>query len=130
MPDQEDSGPIDCPGCHFRMTRTTIEGMEVDRCEKCAGIWLDALEKDRLLAAHAAGKVDLPGPHQQVQRDKEMHCPRDHSLLIRMVDFKQPHIHFESCKICGGMFFDAGELKDLSKFTIVERIRWALKLMH
>jgi Zn-finger nucleic acid-binding protein len=108
------------------MLRVTVEKIEIDRCPRCGGVWLDALEKDRLQVAHAAAKAETPGKPQPVPRPKDLHCPKDKSLMIRMVDLRQPHVHFESCKICGGMFFDAGELKDLNKLTIMERIRSAL----
>jgi len=33
-----------CPGCPSALTREKIEGIEIDRCKSCDGIWLDAGE--------------------------------------------------------------------------------------
>jgi hypothetical protein len=46
-------------------------------------------------------------------------CPSGQPL-IRMVDPKQPHIWFESCTVCYGRFYDAGEFKDFAEFTVAE----------
>ena len=43
--------------------------------------------------------------------------------MIRMVDLDQPHIWYESCKVCKGVYFDAGEFKDFSKRTFADFFR-------
>jgi len=43
--------------------------------------------------------------------------------MIRMVDNKQPHIWYESCTICNGVFFDAGEFKDYKEHTFADFIK-------
>ncbi len=43
--------------------------------------------------------------------------------MIRMSDPGQKHVHYESCTICGGVFFDAGELTELSKVSLAQRLR-------
>lgn len=53
----------------------------------------------------------------------ELACPIDGSRLIRMVNHLQPHVQFESCKVCGCVFLDAGELRDLASYTLLERLR-------
>ena len=50
-------------------------------------------------------------------------CPKCDSRMIRMVDAKQSHIWFEHCGSCFGHFFDAGELKDLKKNTVMDFIK-------
>lgn len=44
------SSPMVCPGCGGLMDLDKIEGMEIDHCTKCLGVWLDAGEMDRLAA--------------------------------------------------------------------------------
>jgi len=122
----QDVGSINCPKCSKRMAQVEEAGIRVDRCGACGGIWLDALEKDRLLAAKgAAARIDTaatpPGP--RAAASGATMCPRDKSMLIRMVDHKKPHVHFESCKICGGVFLEAGELRDLAHPSLLDRLR-------
>lgn len=44
------SSPMVCPGCGHLMDLDTISGIQVDHCTSCLGVWLDAGEKERLLA--------------------------------------------------------------------------------
>lgn len=121
------SGPIDCPKCGKPMKPATLGETTIDRCTACAGIWLDALEKDRLLESHLAAQADIPprdsGRAAANTSKTRILCPRDHSTMIHMVDARQPHIGFESCTVCGGIYFDSGELADLSELTLRERLR-------
>jgi hypothetical protein len=43
--------------------------------------------------------------------------------MIRMVDARQPHIWLESCKVCSGVFFDAGEFTDSKDHGLIDRLR-------
>ena len=43
--------------------------------------------------------------------------------MLRMIDRTQLHIEFECCPVCNGTFFDAGEFRDLTHLTAIERFR-------
>jgi Zn-finger nucleic acid-binding protein len=43
--------------------------------------------------------------------------------MVRMVDAAQPHIWVESCPVCHGTFFDAGEFTDFKEHRIGEILR-------
>lgn len=117
--------PLVCPKCRGVMERVREQTIEVDRCVRCGGLWLDALEKERLLDLEGAarrvdhGRTPAADRHNQTTR---IGCPRDHSAMIHMVDLEQPHVGFESCTVCGGAFLDAGELRDLDELTLRERL--------
>jgi uncharacterized protein len=126
-------GAIECPKCHALMKRLRAGEVDIDRCQSCQGVWLDALEKEKLLrrpkdARAADAGAATPRRKQEPRGGAVMTCPRDHSRMIRMVDNDQPHIGYEACTICGGMFFDAGELKDLSEVTIGEWVRSVVRV--
>lgn len=128
--------PLSCPACAKPMEKVQEADITIDRCTSCGGLWLDALEKDRILANKGAAKkldparatraTDVAGSVPAPQKKPTL-CPRDTSTLIRMVDHKQPHIHYESCKVCGGAFFHAGDLRDLGSFSLLERLRSMLR---
>lgn len=121
--DDHRNPPIDCPKCRAPMKHIRIGEVLVDRCYACAGLWLDALEKEKLLGDRkAAAAADQPGGALHITSGGGFKCPRDHSTLIEMRDIQQPHVRFESCTVCGGVFLDAGELKDLSERTLRERL--------
>lgn len=118
--------PIQCPKCGERADIVDVSGVVIDRCPACGGIWLDATELKPLREAHGvADRVDRGGPQVQPAQGQKgaVLCPRDRSMLIRMSDPEQPHVRFESCTVCGGIFLDAGELRDLANLTLLERLR-------
>lgn len=58
------SSPMVCPACGGLMDLDKVDGVEVDHCTSCYGVWLDAGEMDRLaergegaLEAGAAAKA-------------------------------------------------------------------------
>lgn len=121
------SGAIECPRCASAMRHQAVGKIQIDVCQSCAGLWLDALEKDKLLEAGHAAAADNASPRQpNAPKGRTLKCPRDRSAMLSIVAFPQTHIAYESCTVCGGMFFDSGELKDLSEYTLRERVRAAL----
>lgn len=125
---KEDSDPrflLACPHCAHRMYKVKAGSVTLDRCPHCGGIWLDHKELEMGLAvdSKALKDLDVGGTTRGVGAHAIRCCPRDKALLVTIVDPKQSHIRYEKCTICGGMFLDAGELRDLSEFTLAERIR-------
>lgn len=125
--DAEPQGQIiACPKCAAAMEQVTVGEVEIDRCRGCGGLWLDAMEKERLLASKESVDAADTGEQKvgkELDDQTNIHCPRDRSRMFHMVDLRQRHVGYESCQICGGVFLDAGELHDLANFTLLERIR-------
>lgn len=111
-----------CPKCGSVMETLTYAGVEVDRCTNCRGLWLDANEREELKALPGSETIDVGDPsvgkrYNEVDR---IECPRCHTQMVRMVDPKQSHIWFESCPVCYGAFFDAGEFTDYKEETLMD----------
>ena len=45
---QAQAAAVHCPKCDGTLEEITHEGVLVDRCNKCKGVWLDAGELERL----------------------------------------------------------------------------------
>ncbi len=110
------------------MEQIRIGEVTVDRCESCGGIWLDAGELDRLTVVKgAAQKLDTGRVFAQSGASSAVrNCPRDGSTLTSLAHHRQKHVIVDRCSTCMGIFLDAGELKDLSEFTLAERVRGLL----
>ena len=125
----EQKQPIQCPKCSAPMGKVTFGSVVVDRCTSCRGLWFDAREHERLKGMAGSEEID-PGPPAAAKAgaggekggpgDAKINCPVCHTRLIRMVDHQQPHIHFESCTVCHGTFFDAGEFRDYKEVAVSE----------
>ena len=112
------------------MEAIEYEGIEVDRCKTCQGIWFDAGESDVLRDKDAAATIDTGDPLTGRQTNEIDHyrCPRCDGGMLRRVDPMQPHIQYEECTSCRGSFFDAGEFSDLSKDSISALLKkWQAK---
>ena len=125
-PSGSSESPANCPRCRGAMRATRAGAFTLDRCDTCRGLWFDTLELDRVAkdrkAAAAVESDARSETHASPKRPAVMLCPRDRGMLITMHALGQPHITYESCKVCGGAFLDAGELSDLSEVTVRERL--------
>lgn len=126
----EQKQPIDCPKCSAPMEKVTFEAVIVDRCTRCRGLWFDAREHERLKGLKGSEQIDVGPPAgaaggEDRQKVVRINCPVCRTPMIRMVDHQQPHIWFESCTVCHGVFFDAGEFRDYKEQTVGEWFhRW------
>ena len=122
---------IRCPKCAATMEQVAFGGVTVDRCVTCHGIWFDARENERLKATPGAEALDAPAaaasapptPVSPPSAGGKIKCPVCHTQMIQMTDVRQPHLKFESCTVCYGTFFDAGEFRDYKELTLVESVR-------
>lgn len=55
------STPFDCPRCGVTLAMTDRQGVEVDYCPTCRGVWLDRGELDKLIERAA----EVPPAAQQ-----------------------------------------------------------------
>ena len=112
-----------CPKCHSNFETVTFDGIDVDRCTGCNGLWFDMLEKDDLLKIEGSESIDLGSEQvdQKYNNMRDIECPRCGQTMIPMVDKDQYHIKYESCPACYGTYFDAGEFRDLKDYTVAER---------
>jgi PAT family beta-lactamase induction signal transducer AmpG len=119
------SGAIRCPKCRADMELVDYEGVEVDRCSLCKGIWFDAGEIEALTNRNAAAAIDTGDASTGHQHDtmRDYDCPRCAGSMESVADPRQPHITFETCTDCQGSFLDAGELSDLAHLSVGEFFR-------
>lgn len=116
---------MECPKCQAQMEAVRFEDIEVDRCVRCGGLWFDGLEHEELRERAGAEAIDT-GPTWQAAMhnvQRRVFCPRDGALMVRMVDAAQPQIWVESCQVCRGTFFDAGEFTEFKEHTMGKLLR-------
>jgi len=116
---------MNCPKCNSLMENVEYKSIEVDRCKSCHGIWFDMLEAEQLKTIEGSETIDVGDPEKGEKYNKveNINCPRCLTQMTMTVDDKQPHIWYEYCEICHGMFFDAGEFRDYKEETILDFFR-------
>ena len=115
-----------CAKCTAEMESAIYMGLEIDRCTSCKGLWfntdeLTKLVKDDWLAEYVDKGAAKLG--RETNEIREIDCPECATQMESVVDEKQPHIEYEKCPQGCGMFFDAGEFKDLATTTFWDKLK-------
>ena len=114
---------MNCPKCASAFEKISFAEIEVDRCLGCKGLWFDMLEKEDLVVIEGSEAIDVGSEQvsEEYRNLRDIRCPQCTVKMLPMVDKDQFHIKYESCPICYGTFFDAGEFRDLKEHTVLER---------
>ena len=110
------------------MAPRLVGEVEYDHCANCRGLWFDAFEHEALKASPEAASVDTGPPSTRTGGTKL--CPRCEQRMLDMSMPVQFHIKVESCPVCHGVFFDAGEFADYREETFEESVRSVMAAMR
>ena len=123
---------MQCPKCSTAMAKVVHEGVEIDRCTGCHGLWFDMLEHEDLKAISGSEAVDTGSADIGRANDghSRIRCPVCDQPMIGMVVAAQPHIAYEACTVCYGVYFDAGEFTDFREETLAESLHWLIGRKH
>ena len=108
-----------CPKCDVPLFILRFKDIEVDFCDRCRGLWLDAGELEALLNRTGASAGDPLLHFQQQQgvppKGRPHLCPRCDEPL-REIQVEHPGVHrltLDKCPRGHGLWFDADELTQL-----------------
>lgn len=106
---------MNCPKCTTpTLDPRTLNGIEVDQCPACRGVWFDAAELGRLLKLAAADLKPLTrGSGDDALNAKPANCPRDGTRLVRVCSAQNRAVVVDTCAVCRGVWLDGGELARL-----------------
>ena len=123
---------MQCPKCQSQFEKVVFAEIEVDRCLSCRGLWFDMLEKEDLEKIEGSEAIDIGSDQvgRQYRDMQDIDCPQCGEPMLPMVDRNQFHIKYESCPICYGAFFDAGEFRDLKERSVLERFAQMLRTLR
>ena len=117
---------MDCPKCVGKLQEKLIENYKVNVCWVCEGIWFDAGELDKVLAADSrdfdfidvdrdalAGKE--PADLREELDKKDAACPRcaDGTMLVHKEHQGVHKVTIDACPKCNGIWLDGGEILEL-----------------
>ena len=119
---KQDGGRIHCPRCVGELEPITYEGVDLDVCLLCRGLWFDQGE----LAKFNNFDSDFPlGPGKPV-KGKAIggHCPR--CSVVMNVTRYAPGTKFQvdRCADCGGVWLDNGEIGKVQQLLTDEVKLW------
>ena len=107
------------------MESVVADGIEVDRCTRCEGLWFDAGELEWLARDGFAETIDVGTAEEGRDMNAliEIDCPRCGRAMQHVADRYKPQIRYEVCGECRGVFLDAGEFRELARLSIAELFR-------
>jgi len=121
-----------CPKCVGKLQKRTFEGIEIDSCFVCEGLWFDAGELDDVIKKDSKnfdfvgldkkdydGK-EMAGLNHQVDM-KEGGCPRcdDETILVRKKYEQKQTVNIDVCPKGHGVWLDGGEILLIRKRFLV-----------
>ncbi|NQT91001.1 MAG: zf-TFIIB domain-containing protein [Candidatus Omnitrophica bacterium] len=119
---------MDCPKCVGKLEKKKVEGIEIDACSVCEGIWFDAGELQDVVKADSkdfdyidVGKEEFDGAELEVSEidldSKKGKCPRceDGTMLAQSQYDKDERIKVDICPKGHGTWLDGGEIQKLRK---------------
>jgi Zn-finger nucleic acid-binding protein len=106
---------LTCVKCTSVLDRATFEGLEVDLCPHCGGLWLDRGEITRA-ARLPEGELDRLRGHLSAttiesppEPSHPVPCPACEGKLSEVI---LGNVHVDYCGTCHGIFLDRGELEE------------------
>lgn len=128
MEHNPDVHSLKCPKCQQGMEEITHEGITIDRCTNCHGMWFDEDEAHHLKQIKDSDVLDVGDKHEGAKWDSrsDIDCPRCGKRMEKTADSKQKHIWYEICHE-HGMFMDAGEFEDFKHESLLDVFRALIK---
>ncbi len=75
---------MNCPNCNVELQMTERQGVEIDYCPKCRGVWLDRGELEKIIdRAASADTGPTPTRFDDRERESRKDYDRDHDAYKR-----------------------------------------------
>jgi Zn-finger nucleic acid-binding protein len=95
----ENPAGVNCPHCHIPLQMTERQGIEIDYCPQCRGVWLDRGELDKLIEHSVRVTAQMQQPQRQAppQAPPQMQAPpayqQQPAYQQPSVVYQQPVVH-------------------------------------
>ena len=114
---------MNCPACKTTMFVMEYDGLELDHCPGCAGVWFDADELDLLFGHSASLTTDVIGAlpdaaAADVGTEKPRRCPRCRKTMRKVNIGGDSGVLVDVCRGDHGLFFDQGEVAQLARSLV------------
>ena len=118
-----------CPACVNMLQEMTVGDVAVDVCKGgCGGLWFDNFELKKFDEPHeSAGEALLDIERDEsiiVDHSKKLKCPKcDDVVMMRHFFSVKKEAEVDECPGCGGIWLDAGELRNIRSLFNTEEER-------
>lgn len=112
---------LNCPDCAASLKPVFYEGVQVNFCLQCSGMFLD---KKKLNNIQQSREIDIPTSTPAAPRKSEVgrNCPACNTSMQKVKYGKFRNTIIDICKYCSGIWLDKGELEAIqADFEAVEK---------
>lgn len=115
---------MECPKCNGELAKKKVEGIEIDECKNCSGIWFDFNELEQIMDKDFQESLINQIDNNQGHDSQEIPCPRcgGDGNMIPVYD-PEKDIHIDTCTVCYGHWLDGGEYEKLKESSILDLLR-------
>jgi Zn-finger nucleic acid-binding protein len=111
-----------CPDCETNMVEETVDGVTVNACPKCAGVWVHPEAITEILEKDPIGLLELEDKNvsqmeQRVIGHSVRNCPDDSMTLQEYHYCYDSPIIIQVCTECGGFWIEDGQLKKMQAWV-------------
>jgi membrane associated rhomboid family serine protease len=111
-----------CPRCPGQLEPVSYEGVDLDICRLCHGLWFDKTE----LAKFNKFDVDFPlSPGKGIIKKRAgVRCPRC-NVFLKVIQYAAgADFEVDRCSDCGGVWLDNYEIRKIQQILTEERKLW------
>ena len=100
MRSAEQLAAMSCPVCRVPLAMSDRQGIEIDYCPQCRGVWLDRGELDKIIerSAPQASPVTQQAPAPQPVAQQPVTPPPPQQVYVQQPWGGQPHYHHKKRK--------------------------------
>jgi len=109
---------MNCPRCHVATQLRDHDGVQVNECTSCSGMFLHRGELNKI-AAPTQGDLEFSTLHEEsfhhADRFEPIACPDCHKDAMQKVEFNiYTGIVLDYCSACEGFWLDGAELERIN----------------
>ena len=111
---------LNCPDCEAPLQSVFYEGVAVNLCMQCKGMFLD---KTKLSRIEQSREIEIPTSTPAAPKKSEIgrSCPTCHTSMKKVKHGKFRGTIIDVCESCSGIWLDKGELESIqADFEAVE----------
>ena len=107
---EHESPPRQCPRCRVPLETCRENGVELDRCPDCDGLWFDAGEIQRVLGTRRSLESYVP-PHLRTWRQGRLPCPVCATAMHTLPANRTFPFELDQCPAHRGYWIDGAEVR-------------------
>jgi len=120
-----------CPVCKKPMLVLELQQIEIDYCQECEGIWLDAGELELLLDDTAeSNKLMASFSIDDDNSEKRYRCPVCSKKMNKVFVGNDKKVLIDKCRKNHGLWFDKGELHEVVKLCNLDENNKIVHLLN